>query len=175
MSSNYRRVSSSAETPDESASSHGSVASTSRGSHRSLSERVGDKLWAAAWVTMAVITAYWTNFWTVVLALEHEEEESSKALPNRSLLQIAALLLGIQTVLVLYLIVYLPRAKGLTDSTAWDVYCPRVIPVMTVTGILVGLILIRATWPVWGFLAPLILGLQAMGCLFAFHFVPWPF
>lgn len=136
-------------------------------------------------MTVAAITAYYTNFWSVVLLLQDAEDESSKdatqtttlqlLLPNRSLLLTVALLLGIQTILVLYLTVYLPRVKGLTDSSAWEVYCPRVIPVMTVTGIVSILLLIRAVWPVWGFLAPLILGIQAMGCLFALHFVPWPF
>lgn len=45
---------------------------------------------------------------------------------------------------------------------------------MVATGIACGLLLIRATWPAWGFLAPLILGVQAFGALFALHFVPLP-
>jgi hypothetical protein len=140
-------------------------------------------------VTVAILTAYATNFWSVVLLLQEvassdDEASDSKTttaaattqlLPNRSLLQIVGLLFGIQTILVLYLTVYLPRVKGLTDSSAWEVYCPRIIPVMTVTGIVAIMLLIRAVWPVWGFLAPLILGIEAMGCLFALHFVPWPF
>jgi hypothetical protein len=140
-------------------------------------------------VTVAILTAYATNFWSVVLLLQEvavSEDEASDSktttaaattqlLPNRSLLQIVGLLFGIQTILVLYLTVYLPRVKGLTDSSAWEVYCPRIIPVMTVTGIVAVMLLIRAVWPVWGFLAPLILGIEAMGCLFALHFVPWPF
>jgi hypothetical protein len=139
-------------------------------------------------VTVAILTAYATNFWSVVLLLQEvavSEDEASDSktttaastqlLPNRSLLQIVGLLFGIQTILVLYLTVYLPRVKGLTDSSAWEVYCPRIIPVMTVTGIVAIMLLIRAVWPVWGFLAPLILGIEAMGCLFALHFVPWPF
>jgi hypothetical protein len=192
MSSNYRRVSSAetaAVTEDSgtaaaaAAAAAASSTSTSRsGSRQSLSDRVGDKLWAAGWVTVAIITAYATDFWAVVLLLQDasSSDPSSQTTttllyPNRSLLQVVALLFGIQTILVLYLTVYLPRVKGLTDSSAWEVYCPRVIPFMTATGITAGLLLIRATWPVWGFLAPLILGVQAMGCLFALHFLPWHF
>jgi hypothetical protein len=191
--SNYRRVSSAESQSAEATASNSLSSSSHGGSRRSLSERVGDKLWAVGWVTVAILTAYATNFWSVVLLLQEEEaaaaaaaaadDETSKTtttpatllLPNKSLLQIVALLFGIQTILVLYLTVYLPKIKGLTDSSAWEVYCPRVIPCMTVTGITSGLLLMRAVWPVWGFLAPLILGVEAMGCLFALHFVPWPF
>jgi hypothetical protein len=186
MASNYRRVSSTEAAAEGGAASVASSSSSSHGSRRSLSERLGDKLWGIGWVTAAILTAYATNFWSVVLLLQDAVEssgessnESSKTipqlLPNRSLLQIVGLLLGIQTILVLYLTVYLPRVKGLTDSSAWEVYCPRVIPVMTATGIIAIMLLIRAVWPVWGFLAPLILGIEAMGCLFGLHFVPWPF
>jgi hypothetical protein len=183
---NYRRVSSAEATAmeQEHANANTSTASSSNSSRgggnsrRSLSERFSDKLWALGWVTVAALTAYATNFWTVILLLEDETSlaaSMTQHFPNRSLLQVVALLFGIQTILVLYLTVYLPRVKGLTDSSAWEVYCPRVIPFMTVTGIVAGLLLIRATWPVWGFLSPLILGVQAMGCLFALHFLPWPF
>jgi len=34
------------------------------------------------------------------------------------------------------------------------------------------LLLLRAVWPVWGFLAPLILSVEGLGLLFALHFVP---
>jgi hypothetical protein len=183
MASNYRRVNSTEATEGGATASVASSSSSSHGSRRSLSERVGDKLWGIGWVTAAILTAYATNFWSVVFllqeAVESDEASDSKTipqlLPNRSLLQIVGLLLGIQTILVLYLTVYLPRVKGLTDSSAWEVYCPRVIPVMTVTGIIAIMLLIRAVWPIWGFLAPLILGIEAMGCLFGLHFVPWPF
>jgi hypothetical protein len=85
----------------------------------------------------------------------------------------SATLLGINTIPLLYLTIYLPRIKGITESSAWDVYCPRVVPTMTILGILTGLSVIRSVWPVWGFLSPLILAVEFFGCLFALHFVPW--
>jgi hypothetical protein len=90
------------------------------------------------------------------------------------LLAIAFLGVGINTALVLYLVVYLPKIKKLSDSSAWSVYCPRVIPTMTGVGISTFLIFVRALWPVWGFLAPLIFGTQIMGLLFGLHFIPIP-
>ena len=116
-----------------------------------------------AWVILAVLVARWTSFFTTIWSGE-------KA--NRGLIRLAAVGFGINAVLFLYLSVYLPRVKGLVNSSAWSVYCPRVIPSMTGVGVLTILILIRATWPVWGFLAPLILGIQFMGALMSLHFIP---
>ena len=141
---------------------------TTRIQRRTLAERFSDKLFAAAWVSVAAAVAYWANVWHVLTA-------PADSPANHALLQLAAICVGINTVLFLYLIVYLPYIKGLTDSSAWDVYCPRVIPTATAVGVLCSLLLIRATWPVWGFLAPLVLGIEGLGVLFSLHFVPWPF
>jgi len=130
---------------------------------RTLAERLADKAWAAAWVVTAAATAYWTDTRRVLLG-------GSDAVSF--LLQLVAVGVGVQTVLVLYLTVYLPYGKGLTDSSAWSVYCPRVIPVLTATAVVSCLLLLRAVWPVWGFLAPLILSVEGLGLLFALHFVP---
>ena len=99
---------------------------------------------------------------------------SDKSGAYQPLLHVVALLVGIQTVLCLYLTDYLPVYKKL-DSSAWPVYCPRVIPIASGLGAATVLLLIRSCWPVWGMLTPLILGTEFMGCLFALHFVPWPF
>lgn len=140
--------------------------------NRTFSEKITDKIVAFAWVLAAVVTAYWTDSLSVLLM---RPTASPKMTAVAGLLQLAAVGLGINTILVAYLTCYLPYVKGLTDSSAWEVYCPRVIPIMTLTGIITALFLIRAVWPVWGFLSPLILGIEAMGCLFALHFVPvWP-
>jgi len=130
---------------------------------RSIAERVQDKCLAALWVFIAAAVAWFTDFWNVILF-------SSEA--NRPLLQISAFAVGIIVSLVLYLAIYLPRVKGL-DSSAWHVYCPRAIPTMIVTGFVTTFLLIRATWPVWGFMAPLVLGIEAFGVLFALHFIPF--
>jgi hypothetical protein len=165
---------------------------------RSWSERWNDKLWAAGFVLLAYLVAWKTQFWQTVLLLnyhhlepEHSNESFSSSptsfspsplsvkvsrnAPNVTLLQFAAMGMGIQTVLFLYLTFYLPIFKRLHDSSAWDVYCPRVIPTITIVGILTFLIAIRAIWPVYGFFAPIILIIQMFGILFGGHFVPWPF
>ena len=125
--------------------------------------RLSKQNFEVAWVILAVLVARWTSFFTTIWSGE-------KA--NRGLIRLAAVGFGINAVLFLYLSVYLPRVKGLVNSSAWSVYCPRVIPSMTGVGVLTILILIRATWPVWGFLAPLILGIQFMGALMSLHFIP---
>ena len=116
-----------------------------------------------AWIVLAVLVARWTSFFTTIW---------SGATANRTLLRLGFLGLGINTALLIYLTVYLPRVKGLVDSSAWSVYCPRVIPAMAGVAVGTTLILIRATWPVWGFLSPLILGTEFMGALMILHFVP---
>lgn len=151
----YHQVSSSE------ATSNGSPSNTT--ARQPLSERFFDKVIAAVWVLIAVLVARSTKFWSTVLS------SSSKA--NHALLQVFYLILGINTVLLLYLTIYLPRVKKL-DSSAWDVYCPRVIPTMSFLGVVQFLVLIRAVWPVYGFLGPLIVGAEAMGILFSLHFVP---
>jgi hypothetical protein len=124
-----------------------------------------ESLFQVAWVVVALLMARWTHFYSTVW-------NGSK--PNRNLLAIAFLGVGINTALLLYLVVYLPKIKKLSDSSAWSVYCPRVIPTMTGVGIATFFIFVRALWPVWGFLAPLIFGTQVMGLLFGLHFVPIP-
>eukprot|EP00545_Synedropsis_sp_CCMP1620_P014585 CAMPEP_0119013368 /NCGR_PEP_ID=MMETSP1176-20130426/8413_1 /TAXON_ID=265551 /ORGANISM="Synedropsis recta cf, Strain CCMP1620" /LENGTH=149 /DNA_ID=CAMNT_0006966457 /DNA_START=98 /DNA_END=544 /DNA_ORIENTATION=- len=134
------------------------------GSSRPRSERFMDKIYAVIWITLALLVAKWTRFIPIL---------TSDNRIVKPLLYSALVCLGINTVLLFYLCIYLPRIKGITDSSAWDVYCPRVVPTMATLGVLCALMLIRACWPVWGFLAPLILGVEAFGCLFALHFVPW--
>ena len=152
---------------DNSDASQASASTPSRAHHsRSLAERFQDKLIALAWVATAVVVHWWSSTWHV---LSHPVQAGA----NLSLLQIVAMLLGINTVLMMYLTVYLPRVKGLTDSSAWEVYCPAVIPTMTAVGVLSFVLAIRATWPVWGFLSPLVLSIQCLGMLFALHFVPY--
>ena len=119
---------------------------------------------AVVWVITAVVVAKLSNTPRVLLSDERV---------IRPLLHAALVLMAINTLLVLYLAIYLPRIKGIKDSSAWDVYCPRVIPSMTMFGVVAAIWLIRCTWPVWGFLAPLILGTEFMGALFSLHFIPW--
>ena len=117
------------------------------------------------WVLAALLVARWTHFYSIIWMSDK---------PNRWLLRIAMLGMGIIASLILYLTVYLPKVKKLSDSSAWNVYCPRVIPTMTIVGIVTLLLFIRALWPVWGFLSPLIFGTEVMGALMSLHFLPIP-
>lgn len=155
----YRRVGSISS--DES-----NVAQEERNS-RSFSDRLTDKIVATLWVVTAALVFRYTKTWHVLFATD------SPAI--HSLLILVMIGCGINTVLVAYLLLYLPYGKGLTDSSAWEVYCPRIIPTMTFVGVVSLLLLIRAVYPAWGFLSPLIVGLELLGCLFALHFIPtWP-
>lgn len=151
----------------------GGAASGNLVAGRSLQDRVADKLVAFGWVSAALGVACYTNFFSVLLS-SSSSSSTGPVLVNRTLLNLAFMGLGINTVLMMYLTVYLPKVKQLqADPSAWAVYCPRVIPIMTVTGIVTAILLIRGTWPKWGFFAPLILGVEAMGMLFSLHFIPW--
>ena len=100
----------------------------------------------------------------------------------RPILYVAAtLLFAINGILIVYLTVYLPfkfptsnihKVKA-SSPQFWEAYCPNVIPIMTVCGILGSFLLVRACYPVWGFLTPLILGVVALGLFFSLHFIPW--
>ena len=132
-------------------------------STRSRGERLEDKCMALGWVIVAILLAKWTDFFGVLWKNETL---------NRSLLKISLGGYLVATLLFLYLTVYLPRVKGLSDPSVWGVYCPKVFPAMCGIGVLAYLVLVRALWPLWGFLAPVITGTELMGMLMALHFVP---
>ena len=160
------------------------AASSTMNSHnimplRTMTERITDKVQAALWVIVASLVFHYTDSAHVLLLFpypnENEYNGSSSPPPktaNVVLLQLVMIGLGMNTILFAYLLLYLPYVKGLHDSSAWEVYCPRVIPSMTLIGVRTFVVLIRATYPLWGFLAPFIISIEAMGVLFACHFIP---
>jgi hypothetical protein len=117
----------------------------------------------AVWIVGAYLISKWTNFYTVLWTSDEV---------NRMLLKISFAGFAIVVALLMYLMIYLPKVKGLNDPSAWNVYCPNVIPGMGITMVVTFLILIRALWPLWGFLAPFYAGTQVMGWMMATHFVP---
>ena len=145
---------------------------------RTMTELITDKCFAAIWVVVASLIFHYTDSSHVYLLTDdsnYNTTENNSLKPttaNVLLMQLVMIGLGINTVLFGYLLIYLPYVKGLHDSTAWDVYCPRVIPCMTLIGIGIFILLIRATYPIWGFLAPIIISIEAMGALFVCHFIP---
>jgi hypothetical protein len=100
--------------------------------------------------------------------------------------RLACVCLGANAGIGAYLMVWLPaRAKGgRAENTTggsdavvadWSLHHPQLVPAATAAGVLGAFFLVRSVWPVWGFLAPLILLIELVGALFALHFVPWPF
>ena len=128
-----------------------------------LAEPVATKIQAAAWVAAGGFVAYQTDLPVVLLAGTET---------NRFWCDVAAACFAANCVLCFYLTVWLPHVQRI--DLEWNVYCPRVIPTMTVLGLTCGFSLIRGLWPVWGLLTPLILGLVAMACLMSLHFIPIP-
>jgi hypothetical protein len=118
---------------------------------------------ALGWVIVAGLLARWTDFYGIVWKDERL---------NRVLLRIAGGGSLVVLTLFLYLTLYLPRVKGLGDPSVWSVYCPRVLPALCATGVATYLVFLRALWPLWGCMAPVISGTEIMGILMALHFVP---
>eukprot|EP00554_Chaetoceros_debilis_P002766 CAMPEP_0194085680 /NCGR_PEP_ID=MMETSP0149-20130528/18391_1 /TAXON_ID=122233 /ORGANISM="Chaetoceros debilis, Strain MM31A-1" /LENGTH=177 /DNA_ID=CAMNT_0038768619 /DNA_START=96 /DNA_END=629 /DNA_ORIENTATION=+ len=134
--------------------------------NKSIGQRISDKIHAAVWVLFALFVAQYTDVPRVLL---------SDPRPVRPLLHAAIGQLAVNFILMLYLGLFLPHVKGIRDSQAWSIYCPRIIPIMTLNGIVCSFLLTRSLWPIWGFLTPFILGVEAMGLLFSMHFIPWFF
>mmetsp|Transcript_454 Transcript_454/g.867 ORF Transcript_454/g.867 Transcript_454/m.867 type:complete len:180 (-) Transcript_454:172-711(-) len=174
----YRRVASNEQSTEASALSReppGNSDFRSAESLRSPSERISDKLHALAWVVLAYGVSSYTH-------LFHKMFTDDRII--RPIFHIALGLFLMNVVLTLYLTVYLPykfpdlsspssKSKASASSPAfWDVYCPRVIPFMTASGVFGSFLLVRACFPVWGFSTPLILGIVALGMFFSLHFIP---
>ena len=109
-------------------------------------ETISTKIHALFWCSLAAFTLVSTDF--IKTALESE-------LVNRFYFNLALVSIGINTVLGVYLCVYVPYIARI--ELPWEVYCPRVIPTMTAIGTLCGGFLLKSLWPVWGFLTPAIL------------------
>lgn len=124
----------------------------------------------AFWMIAAYLVAKWSGFYSVLWGGVVAEEGDNDV--QRTLFHIAMLGFAVVIALLLYLTVYLPKVKGLSDSSAWPVYCPKVLPTMGVVGIVSYLIFLRSLWPVWGFLAPLISGFQVMAMVMSTQWIP---
>mmetsp|Transcript_21356 Transcript_21356/g.67009 ORF Transcript_21356/g.67009 Transcript_21356/m.67009 type:complete len:155 (+) Transcript_21356:90-554(+) len=127
-------------------------------------EHIATKIQALVWVAAGGFVVYQTDMVGVML------QDPSV---NRFWFNIATACFSINCVLCFYLTVWLPYVQRI--HLEWNVYCPRVIPTMTVVGILCGFSLVRGLWPVWGLLTPLILALTFMAGIMSLHFIPWPF
>ena len=99
--------------------------------------------------------------------------------PHSGYFRLACVCLGANLAVGVYVMVVLPRRRtgGASQQNQVDlaVQHPQLIPAATAAGVLGAFFLVRSLWPVWGFLAPLILLTVFVGALYALHWVPWPF
>ena len=49
---------------------------------------------------------------------------------------------------------------------------PKLIPVLSLAGVLLPLFLMLAIWPIWGFLSPIYIFILCFGGIFALSFLP---
>lgn len=124
-----------------------------------------------AWVVVSYAIATYTHLFHTIFTDERI---------IRPLLHTSIILFSINAVLMVYLTIYLPyifptsniHKVSASSPAFWEVYCPRVIPTMTVCGVVGSFLLVRGCYPVWGFLTPVILGAVALGMFFSLHFIP---
>lgn len=129
---------------------------------KKMFDNITNKFWAAVWVAAAVATAYYTDYFRVLLS-------SSKV--DRTWFSISLVLYSILGVLIFYMGVYLPR-KFFPDVQP-QVVAPRAVYTASACMVLGSITLVVACWGVWGFLTPIILGIIGMGFLMSMHFVPY--
>ncbi|KAH7479885.1 hypothetical protein PRIC1_008563 [Phytophthora ramorum] len=119
------------------------------------------RLHAFLWVAAAGLVAYGTDFFRVIF---------TDSRVKRGFFQVALVCTGINVCITTYLAVYLPYIKRV--QLEWSVYCPRMIPVATVVGVVAAFCYTCALWPVWGLLTPGLLALLSIGALMTAHFLP---
>ena len=139
------------------------------------------------WIALAVLVAWYTRLYSVLESPNHDSTkmESSPPLliaspssptsrqPHRFLLYGAIILWMMNLTFLLYLAVYLPCVRNIHGMAAWNVYYPRAIPTMTVSGIVSVFLFIRSLWPLYGWTTPYIIAIEWMGCLSLLQFIPW--
>uniref|UniRef100_A0A7S1FXL3 Transmembrane protein n=1 Tax=Corethron hystrix TaxID=216773 RepID=A0A7S1FXL3_9STRA len=130
---------------------------------KSRAELIGNKIHAILWVAAGGYLGHRVD----VVGLIVDPASSV----SRNHLYLAAVCFGINSVLMFYLAIYLTHIRRI--KAPWEVYCPKVIPTMTVVGLFCAFFLMRAFWPCWGFLTPIIIFVLAMGALMVSHFVPF--
>ena len=126
---------------------------------KELMESIQTKIWAVLWTAAMIAVIYFSDFFMVLLSSDRV---------NRTWFNLSCLCWGVDFSCLLYLM-HLPY-RGI--DLEWNVYCPRVIPLATGAIVAGSFSLLMATWPVWGFMTPFILGIIGVGMLMSMHFVP---
>ncbi|GMI54621.1 hypothetical protein ScalyP_jg4327 [Parmales sp. scaly parma] len=126
-----------------------------------MAAKVSDKIHAAFWVGLGIFTIVQSSLIPTML---------NDPTVHRLFFNLAVICFTINCVLLGYLAVYLPCMRV---TTPWDIYCPRVIPTVTIIFLVGGGCMMKALWPVYAFLTPVILSAVGMAGLFSLHFMPF--
>ena len=137
------------------------VSDNHRRARRSAMDTVSNKLHALLWVLAAAAVVIFTD----VPRITFTDERISQVW-----LIIALCASGMAAACALYLTVYLPYIARV--YAAWEVYCPNVVPMATLSSLAAFLAFSIAIWPVYGLLTVPLLSVLCVGGLMAFHFVP---
>jgi hypothetical protein len=125
------------------------------------------------WISAAVYVVYKTNFFRQVF-------ESDNV--NRFFLDLAFTGIGLNISIMLYMTVYLPYIAHIDADL--EQYCPRLIPVITLSGVLSFLLYyfkvkvyfsysgIMGLWPLFGLLTPVYMFILFMGYTMVLLFLP---
>mmetsp|Transcript_28019 Transcript_28019/g.55069 ORF Transcript_28019/g.55069 Transcript_28019/m.55069 type:complete len:218 (+) Transcript_28019:67-720(+) len=119
------------------------------------------KISAAFWVSLAVWTIWYTNFFRVIW---------ESPLVNRTYFHLAMACLMFNMTMLAYLAIWCASIKGIPDP--WETHNPKAIPVMAVVGVTTMFFFFFALWPVWGLLTLVIQFVFFLGFLNAGHFLP---
>mmetsp|Transcript_8378 Transcript_8378/g.7743 ORF Transcript_8378/g.7743 Transcript_8378/m.7743 type:complete len:142 (+) Transcript_8378:296-721(+) len=89
---------------------------------------------------------------------------------NAFFLDVSLTCIGLNITLMLYLTLYLPYIAKVTED--WETYCPQIIPVMTLSGVIAFISGIVGLWPIWGFLTIVYVIILIMGYTMTLIFLP---
>ena len=111
------------------------------------------------WIGLAALIVYKTNFARQLW----ENENISELFMNLTLV-----CLGINMSIMMYVTLIMPL-RGLEPDID---KVPNLIPVLSLSGVLMPVFLTLAVWPIWGFLTPIYIFILCMGYLFSMTFLP---
>ena len=111
------------------------VDSQRRKDRSAMAAKVSDKIHAAFWVGLGIFTIVQSSLIPTML---------NDPTVHRLFFNLAVICFTINCVLLGYLAVYLPCMRV---TTPWDIYCPRVIPTVTIIFLVGGGCMMKALWP----------------------------
>lgn len=125
-------------------------------------ERISTKVQAALWVIAAVVIFVKGGVYEVA---------SDPARSNPFFVYLGLAALALTVVLAFYCVVWIPRVHY--SQWGWAVVAPGMVEAATAAVVTSFFSFIIGLWPGYGLLTPLIVGFEAMGCVFVLHFIPF--